>query len=209
MQEYFAGNKPKALAHYTGYFIAESDVLEVFVSRNCEQEKTPLSLGQLKLKLPGRHFAMNALGVLALALEAQRHSFIALPDSSISISTLGPRFIEIMNAFPGLERRLEQIGNFQGAPVYDDYAHHPTEIRAVLQALRGRISREGRIIAIFQAHRYTRTASLYPALAEALALADEVFLLPLYAAGEKALDGINVRLIYAAMRAGSMSLSVS
>ena len=200
MQEYLArsASKPKALAHYTAYFIDEMDAsLELFVRRDY---KYPLPLGRLKLKLAGSHFARNALGVLALALEAQKQSFIKLADTSTPRPAVTSRFVKIMNAFPGLERRLERIGSFQGAPIYDDYAHHPTEIRAALQALRGILAVKGRIIALFQAHRYSRTASLYASLAEALELAEEVFLLPLYAAGEKALDGVSAELIYNAMR---------
>ena len=214
MQTCLSSSAAKPLAHYTAYFIDErSSSLELFVSREQGKERAPLSLGRLKLKLPGSHFASNALGVLALVLEAQKRSLISLSDASaaslaVSDTTAAvntkagamQHFVEIMNSFPGLERRLEQIGTLQGVPVYDDYAHHPTEIRAALQALRGRLGAGGRIIALFQAHRYSRTASLYASLAEALGLADEVFLLPLYAAGEKALDGVNAGLIYNTMR---------
>ena len=210
MQEYLQTEGGRGLAHYTGYLgerneakkdtgIPASSPIELFVFRASQKEKAPLLLGQLELKLlPGLHFVGNALGVLALALEARERGFLPKLPASPSFS----RSIEIMRHFPGLERRLEYLGKFQGARVYDDYAHHPTEIEAALeglQKLQPETGRQGRLIAIFQPHRYSRTAKLYASLARALSHADTILLLPLYSAGEKPLDGISAELIYKSM----------
>lgn len=145
--------------------------------------------GRLRLRMPGRHFAMNALGVMALV-----HSAIA--SETVLSRRLDPddprtlaMFVEIMNEFPGVERRLERIGVLGGTPVYDDYGHHPTEIRAVLDALSRRGERP--LCVVFQPHRFTRTQELAAEFAESLSSADRVYLLPLYPAGETPIPGIS------------------
>tara|TARA_Y100001937_G_scaffold83380_1_gene112793 strand:+ start:1450 stop:3123 length:1674 start_codon:yes stop_codon:yes gene_type:complete len=134
-----------------------------------------------RLGVPGRHFASNALGILALLLKA-------FPDLDLN------RCLQAMASFPGTERRLELLGEYQGIPVYDDYGHHPSEIRAVLDALRQRFPGQ-EVHVVFQPHRYTRTQELAPAFAESLLHADKVFLLPLYSAGEAPLEGVDSALI--------------
>ena len=96
-------------------------------------------LGRVNLRQPGRHNVQNATGAAAMALES------------------GVSFADVAGAlerFPGAHRRLEFIGVFQGAAVYDDYGHHPTKVRATLQAARE--LRHRRLIVVFQPHRYSR-----------------------------------------------------
>src|SRR5260370_10897721 len=96
---------------------------------------------------------------------------------------LGVSFAHVAGAlerFPGAHRRLEYLGVFQGAPVYDDYAHHPTKVRATLQAareLRGR-----RLIVVFQPHRYSRLAALLRDFSHSFTSADRVLVVAVYSA---------------------------
>ncbi|AFV76173.1 UDP-N-acetylmuramate--alanine ligase [Thermus oshimai JL-2] len=124
-------------------------------------------LGPVELKVPGAHNVQNALAAGLAAL-----SF-----------GVGPEAIrEGLSRFPGVGRRFQRLGEVRGALVVDDYAHHPTEVRATLEAARG-LGRRVRVL--FQPHRILRTEELWEAFAEALTLADEVVVLPVYTAGER------------------------
>ncbi len=169
--------------HYAGEFLGESDRLRVITPGDSR------AAGELELRMPGRHFAGNALGVFALIDASVRRGFLSCPDYRPE------RSIELLNAFPGVERRMELLGQFQGARYYDDYGHHPTEIRAVLAAFRRRLEEPGKLLAVFQPHRYSRTAEHYAAFARALSGADRLFLLPLYSAGEQPRPGVGSELI--------------
>jgi UDP-N-acetylmuramate--alanine ligase len=130
-------------------------------------------LGEIQLLVPGRHNALNAGAVLALGL------CYGVPAASL-IAGLG--------AFSGTRRRFDIRGEVNGAVVVDDYAHHPTEISATLTAAREMYP--GRqLIAVFQPHRYTRTAAFLSEFASALGKADHVILAEVYAAGEDAIPG--------------------
>jgi UDP-N-acetylmuramate--alanine ligase len=145
----------------------------------------PVTLGELKLSVPGRHNLSNALAAVAVGLE------------------LGLTFERIASglaAFRGAERRFEIRGEQNGILVVDDYGHHPTEIAAVLAAARG-LNR--RIIVAFQPHRYTRTAALSGAFGPALDGADHVVLTDIYAAGEDPIPGVTLEALAAEVRASS------
>ena len=122
----------------------------------------------LSLAVPGRHNRENARAALA-AIE------LAGLDGAAAAAALGD--------FPGVRRRLELKGERAGVRVYDDYAHHPTEVRAALSALRE--LDPARLIAVFQPHLYSRTKMLAPEFGAALALADEVAVLDVYSAREQ------------------------
>jgi UDP-N-acetylmuramate--alanine ligase len=122
----------------------------------------------LSLGVPGRHNLLNARAALA-AVE------LAGLDVTAAATALA--------GFPGVRRRLELKGECDGTRVYDDYAHHPTEVRAALAALRE--LGPGRLIAVFQPHLYSRTKALAEEFGAALALADEVAVLDVYAAREE------------------------
>jgi len=133
-------------------------------------------LGRVNLRQPGRHNVQNATAAAAMALE------------------LGVSFAEVAGAlerFPGAHRRLEFLGVFQGAPVYDDYAHHPTKVRATLQAARE--LRHRRLIVVFQPHRYSRLAALLRDFSRSFTGADRVLVLDVYSAGEENPTGIQAR----------------
>lgn len=175
---------PQGITYYEGRFEGDSDRLRL--------RRAAEDLGVIELKLPGRHFASNAAGAAALLLGALEPTGRADPE----------RLFATLASFPGVERRVEFLGEHAGVAVFDDYGHHPTELRAVLTALRSRANaRGGRLLALFQPHRYTRTASLYAEFAAALALADRAFLWPIYPAGEAPLPGVSAALIADAYRA--------
>ncbi len=125
---------------------------------------------ELALSIPGAHNLLNARAVLA-TIE------LAGLDAEVSAVALAD--------FPGVRRRLELKGKRDGARIYDDYAHHPTEVRATLSALRELGPQ--RLIAVFQPHLYSRTKALSEEFGAALALADEVAVLDVYPAREEPL----------------------
>ena len=130
-------------------------------------------LGRVNLRQPGVHNVQNATAAAALALE------------------VGVSFADVAGAlsrFPGAHRRLEFLGVFQGAVVYDDYGHHPSKVRATLQAARE--LRHRRLIVVFQPHRYSRLAALMHDFSRAFTAADRVLLLDVYSAGEDNPTGV-------------------
>ena len=120
------------------------------------------------LRVPGRHNVANALAAIG-----------GLAQTGTELD----RCIEALADFPGVARRLELKGETGGARIYDDYAHHPTEVAAALQAARELGPR--RLIAAFQPHLYSRTKALAPEFGAALAAADEVAVLDVYPAREE------------------------
>ncbi len=140
-------------------------------------------LGELHLSLAGRHNLVNGLAAVAVGLEL-----------GIPFQTSAPA----LASFPGVQRRYQRHGEHGGVLLVDDYAHHPTEIAATLSVAR----QEGRrVVVLFQPHRYSRTARFHREFADALALADRVALLPVYAAGEEPVEGVDSGLIAAALAA--------
>ena len=129
-------------------------------------------LGTLRLRVPGLHNISNALATVAAGLE------------------IGMSFEELaagLKEFGGARRRFQLLGVVQNIQIIDDYAHHPTEVAATIEAAKGVHS--GRVVAVFQPHRYSRTKFLAEKFAESFALADEVVLTDVYAAGEDISEG--------------------
>ncbi len=131
--------------------------------------------GELRVAVPGRHNLQNALAAVAVGLE------IGQPFDRLAAALAG---------FHGAERRYDVRGLERGVTVVDDYGHHPTEVTAVLRAARD--GQPGRIIAVFQPHRYTRTRDLMDDFGPALALADLVILTDIYPAGEAPIAGVTI-----------------
>jgi UDP-N-acetylmuramate--alanine ligase len=133
---------------------------------------------RLDLAVPGRHNRLNARAALAgLSLTS---SFFANTAKKEEVSEFAAGALA---DFPGVRRRLELKGRRDSTRVYDDYAHHPTEVRAALSALREQ--QPGRLIAVFQPHLYSRTKVFGEAFGATLALADEVVVLDVYPAREQ------------------------
>ena len=141
------------------------------------------TLGEVKLAIPGEHNILNCAGALAMAL------LLDAPAQG-AISALG--------TFTGVGRRFELRGAARGIRIIDDYAHHPTEIRATIATAR-LAAGTGRVIAIFQPHRYSRTLAFSQEFATALAAADHVVLLDIYGAGEDPIPGASSAVIAAAV----------
>ncbi len=137
-----------------------------------------VTLGSVELRVPGAINVENALAAIAVGRA------IDLP------------FVKIANAlagFRGVRRRFEILANTPGMIVVDDYAHHPTAVRATIAAARQ--YHRGPVYVAFQPHRYTRTAYLGAAFVEALRGADAVYLAPVYAASEPEIEGVSERTI--------------
>lgn len=146
-------------------------------------------LGAFRLRLPGRHNVANAAAAAAAALWAG-----AGPDAVRAA----------LGAFAGAQRRFQRLGSAGGVTVIDDYGHHPTELAATLSAAR-QIAPGGRIVAIFQPHRYSRTAALGRELGAALAGADLAVVTDVYAAGEPPVPGVTGELVADAAAAAGVA----
>jgi UDP-N-acetylmuramate--alanine ligase len=138
----------------------------------------------IHVPIPGRHNVQNALAAIAVALE------LGISDETI---------VAGFERFEGVKRRFTKVGEADGAVVIDDYAHHPTEIRAVLAAARE--GAEGRVIAVMQPHRFTRLQSLMDEFQNAFNDADVVFVTPVYPAGEEPIEGIDASALVEGLRA--------
>ena len=143
-------------------------------------------VGTIELQVPGRHNLLNAASTLALGL--------ALNLNPASLLTG-------LHSFRGAGRRFELKATINGIRIVDDYGHHPTEISVTLEAAR-RYADSGRVLVIFQPHRYTRTQAFLNEFAASLDVADDVTLLEVYAASEKPIPGVSAELIAEKMQHG-------
>jgi UDP-N-acetylmuramate--alanine ligase len=135
-------------------------------------------LGEISLSIPGKHNICNALAAVATGMEC------------------GLSFAEAAKAladFQGVHRRFEKKGERDGIYIYDDYAHHPSELKATLAAARSVTPK--RLVAVFQPHRYSRTQLLKQEFGTAFKDADELIITDIYAAGEQPIAGISTNLI--------------
>ncbi|HEM45861.1 MAG TPA: UDP-N-acetylmuramate--L-alanine ligase, partial [Alphaproteobacteria bacterium] len=142
------------------------------------------ALGRVFLPIPGRHNVLNALAALAVASELE-----------VDFATAAAALAD----FGGVERRFEHKGEAAGVTVVDDYAHHPAEIRATLAAARG--VHAGRLVAVFQPHRYTRTRDCLDEFARAFNDSDRLIVTEVYAAGETPIPGVDGAALTAQIRA--------
>ena len=137
-------------------------------------------MGPFELLVPGRHNVLNATAAVAIGHQLE------IPAGKIA---------EGLRNFRGVDRRFQKRGEARGITVVDDYGHHPTEIRATLEAARQCGFKH--IHVVFQPHRYTRTRDLMDEFAEAFTDADSVFVLPIYAASEEPISGVTAeRLVH-------------
>ena len=150
-------------------------------------------LGEISLTIPGNHNVENATAALATAIK------LGAPVADLLVG---------LNKFSGAKRRFENRGTVSGVTVIDDYGHHPTEVKVTLETAK-RFAGSGRVIAIFQPHRYSRTAMFVDQFAEVLELADHTYLLEIYAASEAAMPGVSSILIANAMKSESVTFEPS
>ncbi|MEK6649115.1 MAG: UDP-N-acetylmuramate--L-alanine ligase [Actinomycetota bacterium] len=145
------------------------------------------AIGNIELQVPGHHNLLNASAALATGLV---------------LGLSAPQLLAGLATFRGTGRRFELKGQVQGIRVIDDYGHHPTEILATLSAAR-RYATDGRILVIFQPHRYSRTRAFTNRFAAALDLADHAWVLEVYGASEKPIPGVTGMSITKLMKHGT------
>lgn len=130
----------------------------------------------LKLSVLGEHNAYNATAV-----------YIALKEAGIETAKLKDYFY----SFSGMGRRFQKVCEFDEIKVYDDYAHHPSEIKTTLSGLKKAVGSDNRVVAIFQPHRYTRLKGLWNEFKNAFDFADKLLIIDVYSAGEDKIEGIS------------------
>ena len=159
---------------------------------------TVLKKGQffcnLHLPLPGKHVVLNSLASLALC-------------DSLGIDK--EHLVKGLESFQGVQRRFEKVANYKGVEIYDDYAHHPSEVLATLQAARQLMSdKNGKLVVCFQPHRYSRLQHLMDEFAVSFDDADFLYLMPVYAAGEAPIAGVDHWGLYRDLNLGAGKVSV-
>ena len=165
---------------------AGGNVFDVIVRRRGKEDRR---IEGVRLPMPGRHNVQNALAAIAVSIE------MGCPDEIICNG---------FSAFGGVRRRFTKVGEVPSgggvATIIDDYGHHPVEIKAVLAAARESAG-EGRVIAVVQPHRYTRLRDLMDDFQSCFNAADEVYVTPVYAAGEDPIDGVDADALVAGLKA--------
>lgn len=155
------------------------------IERRDRRSGTMERIDDLSLPMPGLHNVSNATAAITIALE------LGVDHASIRKG---------LASFGGVRRRFTHTGSWNGVEVFDDYAHHPVEIKAVLSAARQ--AAKGKVIAIKQPHRYTRLSSLFGDFCACFNEADVVMVAPVYAAGEAPIDGVNSEALAQGLRSG-------
>jgi UDP-N-acetylmuramate--alanine ligase len=182
---------PKIKKRYTTYGMSSQADFQI---RDVEFDKhrsrfsvyrQGLRLGRFTLNLPGIHNIYNATASIATGVELD----ISMEAIESALQTL-----------EGVQRRLEIKGEANGITVVDDYGHHPTEIKTTLQAIE-ECWPENRKVVVFQPHRYTRTQALFDDFTRSFYQSDVLLVLPIYAAGEEAIEGITGRCLCEGIRA--------
>lgn len=147
-------------------------------------------MGRFSVPMPGTHSALNSLASIAVGME------LKLDLQNIK---------EALRGFRGIQRRFEFKGEEKGITFFDDYGHHPAEIRATLKAakesLQSRGKKDGRLVILFQPHRYTRTKDLLNDFGSSFFDADILYVMDIYPAGEQPLEGVNGEAVLTAIRA--------
>ncbi len=142
-----------------------------------------VELGEFRIPLVGVHNVLNALSAICVASELR-----------INVDIMR----ETLASFSGIQRRFEFKGEFSGAKVYDDYGHHPTEIRATIGSVCRAVN--GRFVVVFQPHRYSRTKELMQEFIDSFNGVDVLYLMDIYPAGEKPINGVSSELLYREMK---------
>ncbi|WP_320783623.1 UDP-N-acetylmuramate--L-alanine ligase [Streptomyces sp. CRN 30] len=154
-----------------------------------ELDGTPLTF---TVSVPGRHYAHNAVAALA---------------AGVALGVPAAELAPALAAYTGVKRRLQPKGEAAGVQVIDSYAHHPTEMTADLEAMRGAAADGSRLLVLFQPHLFSRTQELGKEMGDALALADASVVLDIYPAREDPIPGITSELIIEAARAAGADVT--
>jgi UDP-N-acetylmuramate--alanine ligase len=165
----------------TTYGISKGDLrAEILTPNSYVLLENDTRRGMVELGVYGRHNVLNSLAAAAMARWLGHDAYSAA---------------RTLKDFGGVRRRFQLKGERSAVRVLDDYAHHPTELSATLDAARATMPPGGRVIAVFQPHRYSRTRVLYREFGEAFSSADAVFVTEVYGAGEMPQPGVNGKLI--------------
>ncbi len=181
LQEYRRPHLTYALEHPESDYVLKNLRLNGQATAGDVYERGEL-LGSLELSVPGRHNLSNALAAVAVG------RFLGLPFEEIAGS---------LKIFRGAGRRFQLRGEVSGIRIIDDYAHHPSEIKATLRAA-GQV-KTGRVVGVFQPHRYTRTSLLGERFGDAFSDADEIIISDIYSAGERPIQGVSASTIVSAI----------
>ena len=177
------GQSPQAEVRYTN--VRSEGATTVFDVAIRPRRREPVDMQNLRLPMPGLHNVSNATAAIAVA-----HRLGVSPQA----------IREGLAGFGGVHRRFTRTGEWNGVSIYDDYAHHPVEIKAVLNATR-LAAKDGRVIAIMQPHRYTRLRDLFDEFAACFNDADTVVVAPVYEAGEAPIPGYDAQTLVQRIRA--------
>ncbi|MEO4000146.1 UDP-N-acetylmuramate--L-alanine ligase [Mesorhizobium sp. CAU 1732] len=178
------GENPQSDVRFTNVRMdGATSVFDVTIRDRKSGEATEME--GLRLPMPGRHNVANATAAIAVSHQLG----MTADDIRRGLSSFG-----------GVKRRFTNTGSWNGAQIFDDYGHHPVEIKAVLRAAREAC--QGRVIAIAQPHRFTRLRDLFDDFAACFNDADVVMIAPVYAAGEDPIEGIDAEHLVGRIRAG-------
>ncbi len=149
-------------------FMGLNSKYDLYINNNFQTE--------IELSIPGMHNIYNSLAVAA-----------ALTESGIEIKDVNKYF----KTFTGMGRRFQKVGEFNNITIYDDYAHHPSEIKTTLKAIKSAVQNENRLVVVFQPHRYSRLQGLWSEFKTVFNDVDKLFVTDVYSAGEKEIENIN------------------
>ncbi|MBT1156235.1 UDP-N-acetylmuramate--L-alanine ligase [Aminobacter anthyllidis] len=178
------GENAQADVRFTNHHMDGAVSVFDVVIRN-RKSASSTTIEGLRLPMPGRHNVSNATAAIAVATE------LGITPEAVKRG---------LSAFGGVKRRFTHTGSWNGVEVFDDYGHHPVEIKAVLSAARE--ATKGRVIAIAQPHRFTRLRDLFDDFSACFNDADTVMVAPVYTAGEDQIEGVNSEALTARIRAG-------
>ncbi len=186
---------PRVHRRYITYGLSgDADVLATnvekgFLSVSFDVKYKGNDMGRFLLPMPGMHSILNCLASIIVAME---------------LKVEFPRIREALQGFSGIQRRFEFKGEADGIKFFDDYGHHPAEIRATLKAAQESLTcsdgKTGRVFVLFQPHRYTRTRDLLHEFGNSFSDADVLFVMDIYRAGEKPIEGVNAGAVVKAIK---------
>lgn len=181
-------NFPKRILFYgfstdNDYYL-KGEKSEYDIYTHDKKTEKEIRIGRLSLQVPGRHNALNALA-----------AFVAAYQAGIPVDTI----LAGLKNFQGVDRRFQFKGNMGTVPVYDDYGHHPTEVRAVLEAFKEKFP-DQRLVTLFQPHRYSRTQSCWHEFINCFYLTDVLILTDIYSGGEAPIPNITAKRLYDEVR---------
>lgn len=178
------GETPQADVRFSNHRMdGASSLFDVTIRGRSEAE--PIVISDVRLPMPGRYNVSNATAAIAVAHE------LGISADDIKKGLAG---------FDGVKRRFTPAGSWNGVHIFDDYGHHPVEIKAALKAARE--ASAGKVIAIAQPHRFTRLSDLFDDFSTCFNDADTALIAPVYAAGEEPIDGVSSETLVERMRAG-------